>query len=74
MNQSISLTQVLADLHLIGYTEHFYIQEGILYYSGIVIEQVNSWIHCHWHDEVSDDTVRLHCCISQCGKKGVYID
>ncbi len=69
-----SLSEILNALYNLGYTEHFYLQDGQLHNAGIAISKVHDWIHCHWHDPATDEAVRLNCCISSCGKKGVYID
>lgn len=74
MENSESLSEILSDLYTLGFTEHFYIQEGQLLNSGNSISKLHDWVHCHWHDPATDETVRLNCCISRCGKKGVYVD
>lgn len=73
MKQSISLTHILAELNLRGYTEHFYIQNGKLYYNGARITNVKSWIHCTWHDPVTDETIYIYCCEYE-NLKGLYLD
>lgn len=74
MKNSPSLSELLAPLYHVGFTEHFYKQNGQLFFSGNLVNDFYEWVHCHWHDPATDETVRLNCCISSCGKKGVYID
>jgi hypothetical protein len=69
-----SLSEILAALHFLGYTEHFYKRNGQLFLAGNLVDNIKDWVHCHWHDPATDETVWLNCCISSCGKKGVYID
>jgi hypothetical protein len=69
-----SLSEILAALRSLGYTEHFYKQNEQLFLAGNLVDNIRDWVHCHWHDPVTDETVSLNCCISPCGKKGVYID
>lgn len=74
MKKFDTLSDLLSALYRLGYTEHYYKQNGQLFLAGNLVHNLYEWVHCHWHDEASDDTVRLNCCISPCGKKGVYID
>jgi hypothetical protein len=72
MNQSFSLSEILTQLHELGYTEHFYLQDGQVFLDGSVMGIVQHWIHCHWHDELTDETIAICCCIVD-GFKGVFL-
>lgn len=69
-----SLCEILNALYHIGYTEHFYKQDGQIFLAGKIVHNIQAWLHCEWHDPSTDETIWVNCCISPCGKKGVFID
>jgi len=64
MNWPITLSEIIKNLHDLGYSANIHNIGGKLYFNGKELVEPIKWIHAHWFDDFTDERITIYCCIA----------